>query len=148
MAFNSSPSDIESQLRDLIQKLSSSLTDCRVNINTLKTKVAHSRNHNHLAGVHNLDNRLANINDKTLELGAYQKSGMAARLSFMSAGIHTGSVWDIAKSLKVKLQALIRDVNLFSSDVKAEAEMSMIELLRVKPSNVSLVKFLVYLFSN
>jgi hypothetical protein len=141
MAVNANPSEIDSLLRELLSKLSSSLAECRVNINSLKHKATYSHNHN-------LDNRLANVNDKILELEAYQKSGMVARLSFMSAGLHMGSVLDIANSSKVKLETLIRDVDGFSSRVKAEGKMSMIELLRVKSSNVSSSKFLLYLCIN
>lgn len=148
MAVNANPSEIDSLLRELLSKLSSGLAECRVNINSLKHKVTYSHNHNHLESVHNLDNRLANVNDKILELEAYQKSGMVARLSFMSAGLHMGSVLNIANSLKVKLETLIRDVDGFSSRVKAEGKMSMIELLRVKSSNVSSSKFLAYLCIN
>jgi hypothetical protein len=96
-------------------KLGSSLADCRVNIHTPKTKVTYSGNHSYLESLHNLDNCLVSINDKILELGAYQKSGMAARLSFMSVGIHRGAVMDIADLLTVNLQVLIRYVDSSSS---------------------------------
>jgi hypothetical protein len=113
-----------------------------------QNKAIYSHARNHLEGVHSLQNRVANIGDKILELDAYQKAVMVARLSFMTAGIHMGSVLDIANSLKVKLEALIGDIERLSSGVKTEAEMSMIELLKANALNVGLLKFLVSLFIN
>jgi hypothetical protein len=132
MAVNMNPSEIDSLLSDLLPKLSSSLAKCRVNINSLKNKATYSHNHNHLEVIHKYENRVANIGDTVLELAAYQKAGMVVRLQFITAGIHMGSIVEIANKLKVKLDELIKEVNGFNSEAEAQAEMSMIELLRVK----------------
>ena len=100
MAVDKNRSEIDSLLSELFPKLSSSLAQCRVNINSLKNKATYSHSRNHFEVIHKFENRVANIGDTVLELTAYQKAGMVVRLRFIATGIHMGSVVEIANKVE------------------------------------------------
>jgi len=82
---------------------------------------------------------MTNINDEILLLAAYDRAGMASRLTdLMAEGImDMDAALYKAKRLNNKLDALISDINGIESRANIQAKMSLVERLGVKAEKVS-----------
>jgi hypothetical protein len=138
MASNANKNENDSPLRDLIVKMSAQTTQCGLQMNTLKNSKAHSRDPNHLESIYTFENRMTNINDEILLLAAYERAGLASRLTDLTAeGImDMDTALYKVKKLNNKLDGLITDVNGFQYRTNAQAEKSLVELLGVKSEKV------------
>jgi hypothetical protein len=139
MAPNANMPENDSPLGDLILKMSAKIAECVLKMNTIKNGKTHSRNPSHLESIYTFENRMININDEILLLAAYDRAGMASRLTDLTGeGImDMDTALYKVKRLNNKLDGFISDVNGFQSRANAQAEMSLVELLGVKAEKVS-----------